>query len=572
MPYSVQTPWIREREVTVCLWKPDQNRGYISNMAASLLVDFMCFSRRQLKEYVKMVKLCGFTGIQVTDICSAWRANGSWERVHDQMKTLADLLHEEGMRFTVWVWAAEFSDHGWKDADAVYAASTPGTPAYDDPQVRATFEKYYDIYADLAPYADRVIAHFYDPGRLPDAYSVVNFARMLFGKFRAQNPTVKLGIDTWGAEPSFPDQLVAAGLEDVMLMELPFLPTWGVGDKRESYRRQVKSLGCELGSWGWYTCEYETDQQPCMCINDRVVADVYRRTRVQGDHVMVPSYWSEMDAYHILNFFTLYVAGHLLADPEDDTDRLLSEAAALVAGEGSADKLLSVLTLIREARSGDSWESYWWTEKDYVLYHADHAGILARAERAITLMEELIATAGEESAAHLPISVKSLYRLMLPQVHQIRDYAAFAVAFAAVERAATDGASDETLEQAVAALPFDIPEHNNIIGLWGLPETRVAYARVETFCREHGLTVPHSPTLRYIRKRRIYDHACVYQRGHAEPLYLNPLFYEVGIAFGEEETRSLVEELCREGVFLRRPEDGAVALANWRSFAFDFNI
>ena len=91
--YSEKQPWIAEREATVCMWKPDYNRGYINNMNTSLLVDVVNFSNRQLEAYVKMLKACGFTGIQVTDICSAWRGSGSWERVHDCFKTIAYAAH-----------------------------------------------------------------------------------------------------------------------------------------------------------------------------------------------------------------------------------------------------------------------------------------------------------------------------------------------------------------------------------------------------------------------------------------------------------------------------------------------
>ena len=565
-------PWIREREATVCLWKPDQTRGYISNMTASLLTDFLCFSRRQLEEYVKMIRLCGFTGIQVTDICSAWRACGSWERVHDQFKDLADILHREGMSFTLWVWAAEFSDYGWHDDDVVYSAADPDTAPCDDPRVVAAFDKYYDIYADMAPYADRLIAHFFDPGHLTDTRSVLFFARRLFERFRRVNPSVRLGIDTWAAADDFPDQLVEAGFTDVMLMELPFLPTWGVGDKRARYRSRVKALGCELGSWGWYTCEYETDQGPFMSVNDRVIADVYRKTREQGDRIMVPSYWSEMDAYHVVNFFSLYVAGHLLIDPESDTDALLADAARLVAGEKGTRDLLFILELIRDARSGDSFSAFWWNEPQYVLLCADHADILTRSDEAIARLTALIDGADGANDAHLPIPVRSLYRLMLPQLHQIRQYADFSVQLAAAKRAKEAGETKAQLQARVDALPFSVPEYNNIIGLWGLPETRAAYRCMEEFCRENGLAMPDDPALRYVQKRRIYDHACVYQRGKKEPLWLWPLFYEGGAAFGAERTRELVEELCREGVFMHRAEDDFVALKNWQSFAFDFQI
>ena len=34
--YSFEHPWIKEREATLCTWKFDYDRGYISNMSVSL--------------------------------------------------------------------------------------------------------------------------------------------------------------------------------------------------------------------------------------------------------------------------------------------------------------------------------------------------------------------------------------------------------------------------------------------------------------------------------------------------------------------------------------------------------
>ena len=67
----VKKPWVAEREATVCTWKFDYDRGYVGNMSVSLINDFMCLSARQLRDYAKMIKACGFTGIQVMDICAA---------------------------------------------------------------------------------------------------------------------------------------------------------------------------------------------------------------------------------------------------------------------------------------------------------------------------------------------------------------------------------------------------------------------------------------------------------------------------------------------------------------------
>ncbi len=48
----------------------------------------------------------------MTDICAAWKSVGAYERIHDIMKVVANTAHANGMKFTLWVWAAEFSGHG----------------------------------------------------------------------------------------------------------------------------------------------------------------------------------------------------------------------------------------------------------------------------------------------------------------------------------------------------------------------------------------------------------------------------------------------------------------------------
>lgn len=572
MHYSAENPWIKEREATVCTWKVDYNRGLISNMNASLLADFISMSDRQLASYVKMMKFCGFTGIQVTDMVSAWRASGSWETVHDRYKTLANILHKNGMKFTVWCWAAEFSGHGWHDSDAVYQNADPQKPACEDPRVAAVFNKYYDIYADLAPYADRVIAHFFDPGHLKDTQSILYFTRLLADKFRTKNPQIRIAVDTWGCPAEYPDQLVAAGMQDIMLMELPFLPTWRQEGKRAAFREGVKKLGCQLGSWGWYTCEYEIDQFPFMSVNSRVLKDVYQQTRMQGDHVLTPVYWSEMDSYHVLNFFSMYAAGRLLINPNADPDRLLRESAQAVTGAlqpQNRDILLQALHLIQDARSGDTWNSYWWAEQDYILLHGHYADILRRADDCIRSFETLLTAPEPTDGIPFPLSRRTLYRLMLPHLHQIRQFAQFRAELSALEQ--LTGADKALLQQKVDALPFEIPEYNCVIGLWGQPEARIAYQMTCAFCEKHGLRAPDRGHMRFVFKRRLYDALCVHQRGLDHPHYVSPRFYEGGKPYGEAYAAGLMEEMVQEGVLMRR-EDGKMALTNWADFRFDFNI
>ena len=589
--FSPQTPWIREREATLCTWKFDYDRGYVSNMSVSLLNDFMCLSDRQLENYARMIKECGFTGIQVMDICAAWRASGSYETVHDRFKTLSKACRSIGLKFTLWCWAAEFSGHGFTEPLAVYQNRINGEPAYRDPDVLAVFNKYYDIYADLAPYCDRVIAHFFDPGNLSDTESIIYFLKLFRDKFRAKNPEIKIAVDTWGCPEGYPEALVAAGIGDIMLMELPFLPIWQAPGKRAGFREGVKKLGCGLGVWGWYTADMEIDQLASMTVNNRVLKHVFNTVRSQGDSVMTPSYWSETDSYHILNYFSLYAAGHLLINPDDDPDRLLYESALKLTGSPeNANALASVLALIRDARSGDTWDTYWWSSGQYVLRHSDYKTVIPRAENALKTLEELAEKPEpkEEDAISFPLERKKLYRLMIPHILQIKQFAEFcrdldkvrkeaaeagelATAKATAEAAEKEpGDQKEKLQAMVDALSPEIPEYNTVAGLWGQPEARQAFLLCEEFCNANGLKPPErSAAVKFKFKRRFVDRLTVAQRGKSEKVVVTPAFYE-GYLIGDKFADMIADELAGEGV-LERDGAGGFFLSNWQEFCLDFN-
>ncbi len=573
--YTAQNPWIPEREAALCNWKPDYNRGFINNMNVSLLVDIMSYSDDQLRTYVRMLKVCGFTGIQIGDCCTTWRACGSWMRAHDVYKVIANEAHANGMTFTTWVWAAEFSGHGWHDEESAYAAADGGS-AYDDPKVFAFFNKYYDIYADLAPYSDRLITHFFDPGRLASYDDAVKFAKLLADKFMSANPNIKFGIDTWGCPPDFPQKLTDAGLTGWMLLELPFLPTWREEGKRARFRQGVKDAGCELGAWGWYTAETELDQSPTMNVNARVIKDVYQQIQAQGDHVMRIQYYSEMEAYHLINLPTIYCAGQLLINPDRDPDELLEEVAALMVGEEDRADLVDVLHLVQDARSGDRWDTYWWTEPNYIFNPNGQsldliASIRDRAAVAREKLADMVRRKVTTDRIPLPIPVYNILRLMLPHMEQIRRFADFRLKMADLEAEYDAGIATDTLAARIDEIWDPIPDYNCVIGVWGQPEARVQADMVKAFCKKAGIPVPKRPARWYTLKKRMVEHLSVYQRGADFPVYASPIFYEMGMPYGDE-TFAIIDDLVADGVFLRRQSDGHVCLADWESLKYDFNI
>ncbi len=564
MKYTNDHPWICERETILCGWKPDYNRGFINNMNMNASVDHYTWSKRQIRDYVRMLKSFGFTGMQITDCCSNWRQIGGYESMHDRIKEFANCLHEEGMRVTLWVWASQFNGYSWYDDEVCYTPA-PGLTAYEDPRVFACFDKYYDIYADLATYVDRLILHFFDPGSLGRYEDIFQYTRLIESKFKAKNPSIKMGIDTWGCPSDFPTRLVEAGFKDYMLMELPFLPTWGEQGKRERFRQGVKTLGCELGVWSWYTADSEIDQTAAMFVNARVIKDVYTKVRAQGDHVMIPTYWSEMDSYHILNLFSLYCAGQLLMNPDRDPDELLHEIAHMVYGDKWGDTVERALRMIQDARSGNDWDSYWWPYPDMNYLHSED--IYERSAKCLEEMHEVAKDKNNYSSIPLPVTPYVAANLMLPHIEQIHIYAKFCIGLHELEEDLKAGVAKEALSEKLESIFVAVPDYNAIIGVWGQRECRFEVRLVRDFCKRAGIPVPVRHLHRWLMKKRYYEYlVSSFRQNNGSNLFIHE-YYEVVRPFGDEGDEILLE-LEKEGL-IKLNEDGTVILLDSEAYKYD---
>nr|MCR5755324.1 hypothetical protein [Acetatifactor sp.] len=190
-------PWMLEREPIICLWKTNVARGEFYSPNASLKSELLSYSDDQLYEYIKMMKYMGFTGIQVTDMCSAWAAYGGYEYVQDRLRYMADVAHSLDMKFTLWVWGAEFEGYGWVDNTVSYYDKSISDFAYENPRAIETFQKYYSIYAQLADCSDRVIMHFNDPGNLVTQEDIAYFAGMFRDMVKSINPLLDFGVSCY---------------------------------------------------------------------------------------------------------------------------------------------------------------------------------------------------------------------------------------------------------------------------------------------------------------------------------------------------------------------------------------
>lgn len=433
----------------------------------------------------------------------------------------------------------------------------------------STFEKYYSIYAELADCCDRVIAHFFDPGNLYLSEDVAYFSKLLSEKFLAVNPNIDFGVSCWV------DTFNKKDFIDVLGTDITLYEGTHHDDKEEyaSFRSFCRDMGCRLGTWAWNTCEMEIDQLAQMNFNPHIIQDVYL-TASQYDDIDRPDYWSEMDSNHVVNVFSLYCAGQLLIDPARDLDELTEEIALAAVGAEYASGFADILRLLEDARSGESWNTYWWNSEDYLLKSPDYPAeeILERSEKALTLLSEMIDKRIPVNTLPLPIELPELMHLMLPQIEQINAFAKFRIGLADAAQLLAGGAAHEDIQARLEAISTPVSEYNTVTGLWGQIEARAQQEMLLDFCNANGFEIPADPVFRQTRKNRIYDYFVSYQKGHSEPVLQFAPYFQYGLAYGEETTIQLVNELLEEGLFSKDPETGGIYLTDWEHYKYAFNF
>ena len=558
-----ETPWIAEREYALCPWVPQHVRGAFVNPYADNRMNIWLYSDAQLASYIEMYDWFGFSGAQLMETAYSYSVFGSPEAFQGRQKTFAKLAKENGQNVSLWVWAAEFNGFGWIDPEVVYAPAA-GKSAFEDAQVRQAFEKYYNHYAELAPFVDRLIGHFYDPGNLTDQMDVFSYMRLLEQKFRHKNPDVKLAIDSWAAGPDYLQKLVDNGFKNYLLLEISMPHLFKPG-QRERLHDEAKRLGLSLGVWGWYTTEYETDQLASLYVNAKVLKEFYLQIRDGVAKAHPLQYWSEMDAHHLNNIYSMYAASQLLWNPERDPEGLLREITEGIWGHANGSRVLSALKLIEDVRSGSTWKTYWWTLAEHRLGTENPADDLRRVESIIRELHTMKPDPTFVPKFPLPIAPETLIELMQPHLRQIEAFAKFRVELEDIRIQAKAGATKDELQSRLSSAWKPIPEYDTWIGTFGQIERRRQDLLLRKMAEELGVTVSDPSWLRSEEANRLLQKLQNMQRARRGEWQftrkqVNEFFWPV--AKQEDRFKKLVED----GSIERLGED-SYRLTNWIHYA-----
>ncbi len=557
-------PWMVERETITCLWKTNVARGQYFNTQASLKSEILTYSDDQLYEYVKMLKACGFTGVQVTDMCSAWAQYSGYEFVHDRLRFIADAAHSLGMKFTLWVWAAEFNGYGWEDDSVVYADYENYSYSFECPEAYETFVKYYTIYSELADCSDRVIMHFDDPSNVHNTVEVAKYAELFRSMVREINPDIDFGVSDYTNK--YDRYVIAQYLgSDVTFYAgaVTTIPSW------HGFRGSVKDTGAKLGIWSWNLCEREIDQLAEMNVNANVIKNVYLTTANDGDSVLKPSYWSEMDSYHIANIFSLYCAGHLLQDPNLSSEELLRDAATALVGNEYGDDLYEILNIIQIARSGDTWDTFKWSFQDEYLRTSDsypYEEIYSKCLKYLPVLEEMMKADLPKETIPIPVSQEDVLSIVHTHLMQIEKFSEFRINLSKLEEKAKSGASKEILLKDLEDISTPIPQYDALLGVWGQTEALSQFSLLQKFCKKYDIEMPMNGLYTYKLKQYIYSEICAYQKNRNKVLYYGITTNDIWAnVVGVEALKYVQNELVEDGL-IELTSDGAAYLVNWEEF------
>ena len=289
-------------------------------------VNYENWSEKQLTDYVRYFRACGFNSIQVFE--AQWRTwPGKRKSVAPVLHTLARAAHQNGMTVTLYIWTIDYFV-GWEDPK----------------QQEETKKRYVDLAKEYGADVDHIDTHWFDPG--PGGYAVPQEATIfLWREFQKYNPAVKVTIDTWNNKTFWEgDKRMKTLLDETFSpKEVGIaLPGYGHSEARcdPAQVDAVAKSGRRLGIWGWYLCDEEMAFGTTLHKLQTIPTQLRGLLTTAGkglDWISVERSWHALPSD-----INLYVAGQELWAPQRSLDEHVLSYCRAVYGPDLAEKVATV--------------------------------------------------------------------------------------------------------------------------------------------------------------------------------------------------------------------------------------
>lgn len=372
----------------------------------------------------------------------------------------------------------------------------------------------------------------------------------------------------WRAESQseYMQTLIDNGFGEALLMESSIPHTYPPG-KREALHETAKKFGLKMGVWGWYTTEMETDQLASMYVNAQLLSRFYKQVRDGADKIQPISYWSEMEAHHLNNIFTMYSAAQLLWNPDRDPDEILNEISEGIWGPKNGPKIFKALKLIQDVRSGPTWESYWWNLPQHQVGTLAPNKDLQHSNEAIAALEGMKTDTNYIPKFPLPFPPSTFVELMLPHLRQIRQFSEYRVKIESIREAAKQGISKEELTKLANAAWKPVPDYNTWIGTFGQAEERIQEKIINQLSKDLDIQITSPGWMRWRDANRQLEALQIRQRNTITPFKfksdLGMLWYD--FMWTKEKGLDRFQLLLENGNIEK--VDSLYQLVNWEGYS-----
>jgi hypothetical protein len=247
-------------------------------------------------------------------------------------------------------------------------------------------EDFFRAESFLAPWVDRVITHWVDPGGPKPGCAqcsvdtTAEIHNTILSIFRERNPRLRgaysnwmlnwmsdewpstgegwqpgrwrgyKGVQTLTSHPSLDrDTEIVIGRANCNWCE-------GASDRvalstiKASDLRAIAAAGRQAGVWSWYTTDAEI--LPALHVRTAIIRDYFNRMPAEAHDGL--AWMSVEDNCCGLNMQNLYVAGKLMRDRHQDANVLLDEFAGILAGPARQAVVAQALRAIEQVRGTDT--------------------------------------------------------------------------------------------------------------------------------------------------------------------------------------------------------------------------